>query len=52
MDEGYRIDVINEFLEEKILYFNEYVKQLDSDTSKNVEHLDRLFRETLQEVWR
>lgn len=52
MDEGQRIDVINEFLEEKILYFNEYVKQLDSDTNKNVEHLDRLFRETLQEVWR
>jgi len=51
MDEEQKIDVINEFLEEKILYFNEYVKQLDSDINKNVEHLDRLFRETLQEVW-
>lgn len=42
-----RIEIINKFLEEKIEYFQGYVKTLKSDKPKHGELLDNLFRETI-----
>lgn len=51
MDKEKRIDVINEFLEEKIEYFKDYVKSIDANKNRNIDVLDDLFREILQEAW-
>lgn len=51
MKEEGQIKVINEFLEEKIGYFSNYVKSLDMRNKSDFEALDKLFRDTLAEVW-
>ncbi|MCT4596852.1 MAG: nucleotidyltransferase domain-containing protein [Vallitalea sp.] len=52
MDKQKRVNVINEFLEEKIAYYSEYVKMLNVQSNKDIDTLDELFRNTLQEVWK
>lgn len=52
LKEEQKIDIINEFLENKIHYYHEYVKQLKDVGNGNIEQLDQLFRETLQEAWK
>lgn len=47
-----RIEILNQFLESHIEYFEEYVKGLaDKDVTDTAE-LDCLFRESLKEVWK
>lgn len=48
LDNGNRIEVINVFLEEKIEYFQNYVKTIKGDKPKQGEILDNLFRETIR----
>lgn len=46
-----RIEILNQFLESQINYFEEFVKTLDDKAMKDTMQLDELFRETLKEVW-
>lgn len=43
-----RIEIINKFLEEKIEYFQGYVKTLKSDKPKQEEFLDNIFRKSIK----
>jgi predicted nucleotidyltransferase len=47
-----RIPMLNNFLERQIAYYREYCKTLDFREQPVTEVLNRLFRETLKEVWR
>lgn len=51
MNEEKQIKVINKFLEEKIQYYSNYVKELNIKSKTDFEVLDKLFRNTLNEVW-
>ncbi len=51
MDNQKRVDIINEFLEEKIEYYKQYVKMLFVRGNSDIDTLDRLFRSTLSEAW-
>lgn len=51
MDNHKSIKIINEFLEEKIKYYKNYVKELDSNQNYNIEVLDELLIDILQEIW-
>lgn len=50
LDLNNRIEDINNFLEEKINYFEGYTKTFKAEGSRGVNSLDRLFRETLSEL--
>lgn len=45
-----RIEIINDFLEEKIKYFEDYAKKLGSRQHPKIDPLDKLFRDTLNEL--
>ena len=47
-----RIDVINEYVEVEMDHLQHYIKTLKVDTKDPTEELDKLFRSTLQEVWK
>jgi hypothetical protein len=51
LDKEPKITVINDYLEERIICFEEYVKNSDPITAPDIGKLDLLFRETLREVW-
>lgn len=51
MNEEKQIKVINKFLEEKIQYYTNYVKILNTKSKTDFEVLDKLFRNTLNEAW-
>jgi predicted nucleotidyltransferase len=51
MDNQKRVDVINDFLEEKIDYYKQYVKTLNVKENNDIDTLDQLFRNTLSEAW-
>lgn len=46
-----RVDVLNDFLKEKIEFYSEKVGEVDTIDRPQTEMLDRLFRETLSKVW-
>lgn len=46
-----RIQILNEFLEEKLNFYNHYVKDVERNEQANTEKLNILFRETLERVW-
>lgn len=46
-----RVDVINDFLEEKIDYYNQYVEMLNIQGNDDIDTLDYLFRNTLSKAW-
>lgn len=46
-----RIDVINNFLEEQIKHYQEYVKDVENKDKSSLLILNELFRNTLKEVW-
>lgn len=46
-----KIEIIDTFLEDKIKYFENYVKTLKSEKPKQVETLENLFRDILKEQW-
>jgi uncharacterized protein len=43
--------ILNEFLEEKINFYNEYVKSLGKQNQPDTSRLDELFRDTIYEAW-
>lgn len=51
MNEEGQIKIINEFFYEKIAYFNDYVKTLNTKSDTDFEGLNELFRETLIKAW-
>lgn len=48
---GKKIKVVNNFLEEKITYFENYAKKLKVHNFSKSNILDNLFRDTLKEYW-
>ena len=46
-----KIDILNEFLSEKIRFYGEFVKTITSDNKTDSEPLNTLFRESLDEAW-
>ncbi len=47
-----KIEILNEFLEEKIEFYKDYVEQIAPNDKPQTELLDKLFKETITEVWR
>lgn len=52
MKEEPKIEILNEFLEEKINFYSDFVGQIEANEKPNTEALDTLFKETLFEVWK
>ncbi len=46
-----KIDLLNEFIEKQIAYYDNRVKDYSTASQVDTEKLDELFRETLAEVW-
>jgi len=46
-----RKKVLNDFIEEKLSYFEEYVKGINESNTMDIEHLNKLFRKTLEQSW-
>lgn len=46
-----QIEIINQFLEEKIAYFNDYVQKLGRSPQPDTDLLNDLFKESLEEAW-
>lgn len=51
LNEEPKIEIINDYLEEKILYYQELVKTFPGSKSPGNEPLNRLFRKSLMECW-
>ena len=51
LSEEPRIAILNDFLEEKIRHFNEYVQKLPRSPQPDTDLLNELFKESLQEAW-
>ncbi|GKX28053.1 hypothetical protein SH1V18_05330 [Vallitalea longa] len=51
IDKHKRVNIINDFLEEKIDYYNNFVKKLNMKKNNDLDALDNLFRSTLSNVW-
>ncbi len=47
-----KIEILNEFLEEKIKFYIDFVEQMKPNDKPQTEMLDALFRETIFEVWK
>ncbi|MGG2016956.1 nucleotidyltransferase domain-containing protein [Bacillus sp. S10(2024)] len=52
LDVGPRITLLNEFLEEQITYYEEYVKSLEKKSVTDIEKLNVLFQDLLQQSWK
>jgi predicted nucleotidyltransferase len=51
LDKGDRIEVIDEFIESKLAYYLNYVKQFDFKNTPSFDDLNMIFRQTLSEAW-
>jgi uncharacterized protein len=51
LNEGPRIDLLNTFIDERISYYNEYVKTLGTYMQPDTDKLNSLFKLTLDEAW-
>lgn len=51
LDKEPKIQILNEFIEKEIEYFNEKVKEYDLDKKPDTEKLNNLFRAALREAW-
>lgn len=47
-----KIGILNDFLEQKIEFYNDYVEQIEPNEKPPTELLDELFKETIFEVWK
>ena len=52
LNEEPRVEVLNEFLREKVEYYSRTVGEINTNDRPQTEILDQLFRDTLTEVWR
>lgn len=46
-----KIQILNDFLEHKIDFYNDYIKSIDLSDKPSTEALDQLFRQSLKEAW-
>lgn len=46
-----KIQILNDFLEERIGYYNDYIKWLDPNKQPPANSLNELFKQTINEVW-
>lgn len=46
-----KITTLNEYLESKLAFFGQYVKNIEAPVAPSSEELHRLFRQTLKETW-
>jgi predicted nucleotidyltransferase len=51
LDKEPKIELINNFLEDKITYFTDYLKEFSFDLKLDTERLNELFRGILKEAW-
>jgi len=51
MKEEPKIEVLNDFLEEKINFYSDFVSEIEANEKPNTEKLDALFKKTIFEVW-
>ena len=51
LDVGLKIEVLNQFLEEQIDYYQQYVKGIEKRLGIDIESLNTLFRNMLFEVY-
>ena len=51
LNEEPKIQILNDFLNERINYFNNLLKNLNTTKQPDTEKLNELFRETLQNVY-
>lgn len=51
LNEEPQIKILNDFLEQKIEFYSEYVKSLGQIEQPNTARLDELFKETIYEAW-
>jgi predicted nucleotidyltransferase len=51
MDEGDRIPILNDFIQEKLDYYNKYVLDIDFSIKPNTSKLDNLFRKMYNTVF-
>jgi predicted nucleotidyltransferase len=51
LNEEPRIQILNDYLEEKIKFFNDYVLTLDQNIQPDTARLNELFIQTINEVW-
>lgn len=52
LDEEPRIQVLNNFLEQKIQFYNEYIRRLRPHSQPDTVKLNEVFRQTLEEAWK
>ena len=52
MKEEPKIEILNEFLEEKIEFYSDFAAKIETGEKPPTEMLDALFKETLFEVWK
>lgn len=51
LSEEPKIQILQDFLEQKISFYNDYVKTVGQSNQPETERLDELFRQTVSEVW-
>ncbi len=51
LNEEPKIQILNDFLEDKISYYNDYVKTLGQCNPPDTTRLDELFKQTIYEAW-
>ena len=51
LDDGPRVPVLNDFLEERLAHFQEWVSQAPRGQVPALETLDGVFRDALREIW-
>jgi predicted nucleotidyltransferase len=51
LNEEPKIQILNDFLEQKIKFYNDYVKSLGQYDQPDTARLDGLFKETIYEAW-
>ncbi len=51
LDKGERISVIDEFIEDKLVYFKNYLENFEFTNSPDFGKLNLIFRNTLKEAW-
>ena len=52
LSEEPKIQILQDFLEQKIQFYNDYVKSLGQPNQPDTERLDELFKQTINEVWK
>lgn len=52
LNEEPKIEILNNFLEERIFFFNDYVKSMGQYVQPDTSKLNELFAQTLTEVWK